>query len=600
MLNADFTSLLPRMLPAAWPAPLGRLAARALGLDEMARTYEALRAMGGEQPIVSRLLTHLEVTTRVARADLERVPLQGAVIVVANHPYGLLESAVLARTLLELRPDVRVLANEMVELIPELRELVIAVDAMGTCDAARGNSRGLRRALEHLRRGGLLVVFPAGAVSHFDWAQRGITDEPWNPSVARMVGVLARGGVAARVVPVFVCGANSLLFQAAGMVHARLRTALLARELLNKRRRCVELRIGAAIDSERLLAMPTAEAQTDYLRWRTYLLRNRAGFKPETARPLRRRLGSVRRQAEIAAAESPAALAAEVGALPPEALLARSGELVVYLAKCERAPAVMREIGRLREIAFRAAGEGTGLARDIDRFDGHYLHLFVWHSARQEVVGAYRLAGTDAVVGEYGLRGLYTATLFQFDERFLARVGPALELGRSFIRVEYQRAFAPLLLLWKGIGKYIARHPRYRVLFGPVSISNRYQSISRELMVSFLEQRESLSGWMDLVRGRNAPRRGTVVDRCRDIEDLSEVVSDLEPDQAGIPVLLRQYLRLGGKLLGFNVDPEFSDALDGLILVDVTRTESRLLARYLGSEEAAVILDYQKGQHASH
>jgi putative hemolysin len=599
MLNVDITSLLPRMMPASLPGPLGRLASKVLGLDEIGRTYQAVRAMGGEEPIASRLLTHLEVTTQIAPADLARVPLHGAAIVVANHPYGLLESAVLARTLLGLRRDVRFLANDMLTFIPELRDLIIPVDPMGARDAVRGNQRGLRQALAHLRRGGMLVVFPAGAVSHFQWSQRTITDEPWNTAVARMVSVLARGGERVRVFPVFVSGANSLLFQAAGVVHARLRTALLARELLNKRRRCVELRIGAAIDPQRLLELPTPEAQTDYMRWRTYLLQNRAGFKPKTASPLRRRGAKLRRQAEIAPAGSAAELAAEVEALDTEALLARSGDLVVYLAKCEKLPAVLREIGRLREIAFRAAGEGTGLARDIDRFDAHYLHLFVWHSVRQEIVGAYRLAGTDEVVGEYGMRGLYTATLFRFDERFLARVGPALELGRSFIRVEYQRAFAPLLLLWKGIGKYIARHPRYRVLFGPVSISNQYQSISRELMVSFLERRESLSGWMDLVRGRNAPRRGTPADRCRDIEDLSEVVADLEPDQAGIPVLLRQYLRLGGKLLGFNVDPEFSDALDGLILVDLTRTEAKLLERYLGREEAAAILEYQKGQHAA-
>jgi len=177
-------------------------------------------------------------------------------------------------------------------------------------------------------------------------------------------------------------------------------------------------------------------------------------------------------------------------------------------------------------------------------------------------------------------------------------------LGRSFVREEYQKGFAPLLLLWKGIGKYIAKNPRYRTLFGPVSISNDYQALSRELMVSFLEKHASLRDWVGLVRHRHAFRRQQpelrLPDSGFDVEDLSEVVSDIEPNRAGIPVLLRQYLKLGGKLLGFNVDPEFSNALDGLILVDLTRTEPKLLQRYLGAAEAAAFLQFQKGQYGTH
>jgi putative hemolysin len=202
-----------------------------------------------------------------------------------------------------------------------------------------------------------------------------------------------------------------------------------------------------------------------------------------------------------------------------------------------------------------------------------------------------------------GIRGLYTATLFRYGHPFIDRLGPALELGRSFVQQEYQKGFSPLLLLWKGIGAFIARNPRYKILFGPVSISNQYQAVSRELMISFLEKHALLRDWTGLVRNRhafrerllNGPSRPALPNAGFDMEDLSTVVSDIEQKRTAVPVLLRQYLRLGGKLLRFNVDPKFADALDGLILVDLTKTKPKLLERYLGKTEATAFLEFQKG-----
>ena len=284
------------------------------------------------------------------------------------------------------------------------------------------------------------------------------------------------------------------------------------------------------------------------------------------------------------------------------------GELEAYIARASEIPNVLRELGRLREITFRAAGEGTGKALDLDEFDAHYLHLFVWNPRKQELVGAYRLAHTETVRKQSGARGLYTATLFRYGNPFLDRLGPALELGRSFVRQEYQKGFSPLLLLWKAIGAYVAQHPECKTLFGPVSISNRYQAVSRELIVSFLEKYESLRDWAGLVRNRSALRerflrganRPVFPDSGFDIEDLSAVVGEIEQSQTGIPVLLRQYLKLGGKLLSFNVDPKFANALDGLILVDLTKTEPKLLERYFGERNASTFLAFQKGQNGTH
>jgi putative hemolysin len=322
------------------------------------------------------------------------------------------------------------------------------------------------------------------------------------------------------------------------------------------------------------------------------LLAGRSEFKPKTSLPALSRARH-RTTDVVKAAVDPSVLAVEVAALAREQRLFRAGDLEVYVTPAHAIPAVLEEIGRLREVTFRAVGEGTGKATDLDRFDSSYLHLFVWNAAKQEIVGAYRLAGTDVT------SDLYTATLFKYNDDFLRKMGPALELGRSFVRAKYQRGFAPLLALWKGIGAYIARNPRYKTLFGPVSISNQYQAVSRELMVAYLERGASLRDWTGFVSSRNPFRRHTR--NCLppagafDLEDLSDCVADLEPTRTGVPVLLRQYLKLGGKLLGFNVDPEFSDALDGLIVVDLTKTEPKLLERYLGKAETQEFLKHQKG-----
>lgn len=570
MATAVFDSVLPRIVPVSLPESLRALFARLAGLEEIERVYEALQAMGN-RPITERLLDYLSVRCAAADADLQHIPRSGAAIVTANHPFGILEGAVLATVLGRTRPDVRFLANGILSAIPELSDLVIAVDPLSGRPAVKTNSGGLRRSLDHLRGGGVLVVFPSGAVSHWRWSDRAVSDPDWNPAVARIARMAQ-----APVVPVYIGGQNSIIFQAAGLAHPWLRTALLARELLNKRGRTVEVRIGTPVAPERLAAIPTAREQVDYLRCRTYLLGRRE-----------RRQASAFKAMPVAGAIDPDVMVPEIGALSP---LDRSGDLEVYLATASDIPNTLVEIARLRELTFRAAGEGTGKPLDLDRFDRHYLHLFVWHPRRREIVGAYRLAPADTA----RRHGLYTETLFHYRADFLDRIGHAVELGRSFVRPEYQKGFAPLLLLWKGIGGFLRLNPRYTILFGPVSISNQYAAASRELMVGFLEKYAMLRGWAEMVRGRRPFRRvlpaAGLPASGMDVEDLGAILGDIEEKPTVVPVLLRQYLRLGGKLLGFNVDPKFANALDGLILVDLTKTEPKLLDRYLG----------KKGTHGTH
>jgi putative hemolysin len=295
-----------------------------------------------------------------------------------------------------------------------------------------------------------------------------------------------------------------------------------------------------------------------------------------------------------------ALLKAEVEALPADQRLVESGQYLIMFARAEQIPWCLQEIGRLRELTFRAAGEGTGKSSDIDLFDAYYLHLFLWDRDASAIVGAYRMGLADEILARYGKRGLYTQSLFRYGPQLLETLNPAIELGRSFVRTEYQRSFSPLLLLWRGIGQFILRSPHYAVLFGPVSISNSYAPISRELMVEYLRANNIEARLAKHVKPRRPFRvrsskklRSEVqVADLKDIEQLSRAIARIEHDSKGVPILLKQYLKLGGRLLGFNADDQFSDALDGLVVVDLRASEPRVLARYMGEEGAAAFFAY--------
>ena len=291
-------------------------------------------------------------------------------------------------------------------------------------------------------------------------------------------------------------------------------------------------------------------------------------------------------RAEIAPPESGSRLAAEIHVLPASQCVYASGEYRVLVARRLQIPGVMNEIGRLRELSFRAASEGTGNARDIDAFDDIYQHLFVWHGASEQILGAYRLCMTDVVRRERGAEALYTKTLFRYDEAFLDALGPALELGRSFVRPEYQGAGRVLALLWRGIAHLLAARPRYRTLFGPVSISSAYSDEARRLIASRLcrgPHRHPLFDKVEALRPLGPPREPHP-GLDEEARSLSKRVAELEPDHKGLPVLVREYVKLGGQFLAFSLDPEFCDAMDGLVAVDLDRTKPKLLALYMGEE----------------
>ena len=531
------------------------------------------------------LLRRLDLSYACAEVDRLRIPAQGPVVVVANHPYGLADGLILGSLLLKIRPDVKFMANSLLATaeLEASRNYIIPVNPFGGPEAASANRKGLRQCVDWLKSGGLLIMFPAGEVASLRLPAGTICDPAWSETAVRLVRMTN-----ALTVPVFFHGSNSPAFQFAGLLHPGLRTMLLPRELLNKRGRSLRVAVGSPITASNLARHSTDRGAADYLQWRTQLLQSRRAEEPAPVSVFRDPFPfrGKKTPAAIIPAVDAEACRYEVASLPDNQKLLEQGDHLVCFAHAPQIPQLLREIGRLREISFRQAGEGTGEPVDLDLFDTHYLHLFVWHRRRKEVIGAYRFAGTDEVLSRFGPQGLYTSTLFRFRRDFLSRVHPALELGRSFVRPEYQRSFAPLLLLWKGIGHYVARHPQYRILFGPVSISDTYSPASRALIVSFLKERHVDSSLAPSVKAKRKFQTRPLRSMVANADELSDVVSDLEPDHKGLPVLLRQYLNVGGQILDFSVDRNFSGVLDGLIVVDLAKTDGRLVDKYLSKDGA--------------
>jgi putative hemolysin len=178
-------------------------------------------------------------------------------------------------------------------------------------------------------------------------------------------------------------------------------------------------------------------------------------------------------------------------------------------------------------------------------------------------------------------------------------MGKSIEMGRSVIDQRYQKSMGALLLLWKGIATFVSRNPQYTHLFGPVSISSDYSEQTRQLLAASMTLHYGDQAKAEHVSPSNPLPSTThnwntsMLTALGDLQLLARVVARIDQGKS-IPVLLRQYLALNGKLISFNVDPEFNNALDGLIVVDLKQVELRTLARYMGAGEASTYLAYHQ------
>ena len=540
---------------------LGRLAAE----DHFNRVLQALEGQEGFA-FVERGLEMLGVDSRLRPRDLDHIPTEGPLIVVANHPLGMLDALALLKMVGSVRRDVRILGNDVLTMMPGLAPLLLPVDVFG-----KGSASRLREVYRALEDGQALVLFPAGEVSRM--GPSGVRDGGWSAGFARLA---MRSGAA--VLPVHIAARNSATFYGLSMLAKPLATAMLPREALLPRRR-IGLRVGRPVDVEELKQRcdgdPRAAARL--MRRHVYRLAHGRGLIFGGQEPL-------------AAAEPAAALAAE---------LAAKGELLADLADGKQAwllqgseeSAVLREIGRLREFTFRRVGEGTGMRSDLDRYDAWYEHLVLWDPQEARIVGAYRFGHAGRILAERGVDGLYSASLFKYTERSQEPLAQGLELGRSFIAPAYWRSRA-LDQLWRGIGLYLRRHPELRFLFGPVSMSVSLPREAREWIVAAHRHYFGRDGL--------ATARRPFVISPQVIDGVRRELEGLEPgaglgrlrhrlDALGVsmPVLYRQYVDLvrpeGVQFLDFGEDPGFSGCVDGLVMLDLQHLKPIKRSRYLGT-----------------
>lgn len=594
-------------LEAGIRSPFGkacyRLAAplleRLLGIRAANRLYDAARGSPPRE-FFQNTLQSLDVRYRFSEQEAARIPPEGPVFVISNHPFGGLDGVILGDFLQSIRPDSKLLANYLLLRMSEMESLVYGIDPFGGTAAARYNARSVKESLQWIRDGHLLATFPAGEVSHFRLAQKRVTDSDWNPVSARLI---RKSG--ASVVPIFFYGGNSLFFNIMGTLHPRLRTLLLGRELTNKRGMEVSLRIGSPITASKIAKFTTDQDLLDFLRLRTYLLggsdrrpRGPLRIRPNLRLPLplppRPRANMPKLDPLIDPVPTEKILA-EIGRFPEDSLLYERKQFRVYAIKGSKAPNILLEIGRLRELTFREVSEGTGRPYDTDHFDLDYLQLFLWNTEENQIVGGYRMGQTDKILSKKRKRGFYTSTLFRFRTAFLESMDPAMELGRSFIIPSYQRKFATLSLLWQGIGAFISRNPRYRYLFGPVSINCEYETISKDLIIHFLRGNNFDPLLSGKVKAKTPPEKSRLLSKeekeaiargVKDIDDVSALIAEIEPDQKGVPTLLRHYVKLNARFLSFNVDADFSDVLDALMVVDLLETDEKTLRFFMGGAEA--------------
>ncbi|MFT5451755.1 MAG: putative hemolysin [Enterobacterales bacterium] len=525
-------------------------------------------------------LSHMNINIHWDQgAKLAAIPQSGPLVIVANHPLGGLEGMLLARELIKIRPDLKVLTNELLLRFPEFNELFIGVNVLND-NQAQGNASGIRVASKHLSNQGAILIFPAGTVSELDYKQNKISDKKWNNIAARLVRKYQ-----CPVVPFFINEKNPSWFYLSGLIHKRLRTALLARAMISKKNSSVKIVVGDVVPIHEIKTLKSVTEVTNYLRLCCEVLSTNEQ-QPEF---------------EVAAGETikqdvkQLQLIEQLQKLEPFKVI-QKGDFSVYCAPYAELGCVMEQIAICREKSFRTVNEGTGKELDNDQFDSCYSHLWVWDDVAGKLVGGYRICKVDEIIEQHGIENLYSNSLYHFSPEFIENLEGAVEVGRSFVSLEYQRHSKVLDLLWRGIGGYMVDNPQYHTLFGCVSVSKEYSGLAKALLVdSLLKHFNAKDKFLSSVKPKqphnvaDKPWSDNMIAQLSNVPIINKLLGRIDSGKT-IPMLIRHYLALNGRFASFTVNTNFNDSLDGLIIVDLRLTPQKYLSRYLGKEGAEEFL----------
>ena len=535
-----------------------------LGINKINRLHDKVY---GKENAARLLLDELEITYSICDADMKHIPLEGGVIFISNHPTGALDGILLIDALSKVRPDIKFMGNFLLNRIEPLKKYFISVDPFDSKDRTK-NIRGIKESIRHVQNGGALMIFPAGEVATWQKGFRKIRDKEWDDSIIRFIRSLE-----VPAIPICIEARNSVRFRLVGKIHPLLRTAMLPHELINKQGKYVPINIGSAITTRLVKDSDDLHSYGYYLRANVEYL----GSRPVKQKPYVRQKNNTHptNTEQIAAPVPVETLEAELGEIRELSLLFSHADYDIFCAHPDTIPHIMHEIGRLREITFRQVGEGTSKALDLDKFDAYYHQLFIWDRQAKTIVGAYRLGMGDEIVPKYGLEGFYVNSLFRMKAPMRPIMEKTIELGRSFIVKEYQRKPASLMLLWKGILYVLLKNKQYRNLLGPVTISGEFEKTAKTIIVTHLRQQHynhKISHYVKPLTGLegiDAPINPDLIANIRSIELIDKIINDIERDEMSIPVLIKKYLQLNSHVIGFNVDHDFADALDALMLLDL-------------------------------
>lgn len=524
-------------------------------------TYPHLQGL----EFVEQVLDELNFDTRYKPKQIEHIPNEGKLVIVANHPIGSLDALALIKVLSTVRQDLKVVANRMLMSVSAMHSLLLPVDNL----SGMSKKQELSNIQNHLKGGGALLIFPAGEVSRL--GPTGIKDCKWNSGFLRMAKKAN-----CPILPIFIKAKNSPLFYGTSMIYKPLASLLLVTEMFKQRKKSLEFEIGASIPPESYLIENLKDKEiVNLIRKQLYRLTTKKTLPLKTQTPI----AVPERRKDLKKA------------IEQCQLLGKTHDgMHIHLYQYVGSSPIFRELGRLREIAFRAVGEGSGKRRDIDKYDMDYQHLVLWDPMQLELVGAYRLACAQQIIQKHGREGLYTDSLFSYTDAMTPYLHQGIELGRSFVQPKYWGRKS-LDYLWYGIGAFIKNYPQYRYLFGAVSVSNALPEQAKAMLVYYYQHYYKSS--IELATPNNELKlteqqltQCNILFNGNDVrEDFVELKHVLTNMGAQVPTLFKQYTELcnpgGVQFLSFSIDPDFNNCIDGLVLVDLKSVKENKAKRYL-------------------